>query len=304
MYHLPVLLHRSIELLDIQPDGIYVDATFGGGGHARSILEKLGARGKLFGFDQDPDAAANVPADARFQFVPGNFRFMNRYLKVYGIRAVDGILADLGVSSHQLDEAERGFSYRFDSQLDMRMNRVEGRTAADVLNESDAGTLQRIFSEFGELRNAKTMAAAIVQARHAKPLRTVGDLLAVTEPLIRGQKWKYLSQVFQALRIEVNEEMIALESFLAASHELLKPGGRLVVISYHSLEDRMVKNFFKTGHPGGEVQKDFFGNIYRPFEIITKKAIEAESVELKSNPRSRSAKLRAAIKLTDSNSMK
>lgn len=295
-YHVPVMAKESLEGLAILADGIYVDATFGGGGHSGLILEALGDKGRLLGFDQDEDALANVPDDERFTFVQHNFRFLRRFLKLYSIRKVDGILADLGVSSHQLDEGTRGFSYRFDHDLDMRMNQSEGTTAADLLHTYMEEDLVRVFSEYGEVRNSKTLAAGIVQARQGKRIRTVGDFLAAIDPFIRGARWKYLSQVFQALRIEVNDEIGALEAFLEQSLEVLKPGGRLVVISYHSLEDRLVKNFLKSGNLQGEQQKDFYGNIYRPFKVISRKALLPTPEEIKINPRARSAKLRVGEK--------
>jgi 16S rRNA (cytosine1402-N4)-methyltransferase len=297
MYHMPVMLEESIGLLDVRPDGIYIDATFGGGGHSRLILEKLGSGGSLYGFDQDQEAAANVPqGDARFYFVQGNFRHLKRLLKWHGVAAADGILADLGVSSRQLDEAQRGFSYRFDSALDMRMNQESELTAAAILQDYDAEQLQRVFSEHGEVRNSKTLARAIVDERRHRHIKSVADLLKVLEPCIVGQRFKYLSQVFQALRMEVNDEVGALRAFLGEALEVLKPGGTLVIIAYHSREDRMVKNFLKTGDPDGKMQQDFYGNIFKPFEILTKKAIEPSEAEIKINPRARSAMLRAGRK--------
>ncbi|PHN05228.1 16S rRNA (cytosine(1402)-N(4))-methyltransferase RsmH [Flavilitoribacter nigricans] len=298
-YHVPVMPKESIEGLAIAEAGVFVDATFGGGGHSRLILEALGDKGRLLGFDQDQDALGNVPEDERFTFVQHNFRFLRRFLKLYGIRQVDGILADLGVSSHQLDEGSRGFSYRFDHDLDMRMNQNDGSTAADVLNTYLEEDLVRIFSEYGEVRNSKTLAAGIVQARQGKSIRSVDDFLSAMDPFVRGTRWKYLSQVFQALRIEVNDEMAALEEFLEQSLEVLKPGGRLVVISYHSLEDRLVKNFLRSGNLKGEQEKDFYGNIYRPFKVITKKALLPRPEEIEVNPRARSAKLRVGEKKSE-----
>lgn len=295
-YHVPVLAQACLEGLALVENGIYVDATFGGGGHSRLILKALGDKGRLLGFDQDQDALANVPEDERFTFVQHNFRFLRRFLKLYGIRQVDGILADLGVSSHQLDEGTRGFSYRFDHDLDMRMNQGNGPTAADLVNTYAESDLVRVFSEYGEVRNSKTLAAGIVQARQARNIRTVSDFLAVIDPYVRGSRWKYLSQVFQALRIEVNDEIGALEEFLTQSLEVLRPGGRLVVMSYHSLEDRLVKNFLRSGNLKGEQQKDFYGNIYRPFKVITKKALLPTPEEINTNPRARSAKLRVGEK--------
>jgi 16S rRNA (cytosine1402-N4)-methyltransferase len=295
-YHDPVLLRESIDLLAIKSDGVYVDATFGGGGHSRAILDQLGPKGRLFGFDQDDDAKANAPEDPRFIFVTGNFRHLRRFLRLHGVTAIDGVLADLGVSSHQFDTAERGFSYRFEAGLDMRMNRNAGPTAADILNTYDPDDLQRLLGEYGEVRNARTLAHKIAEVRAKKPFRNVGDLLAVAEPLAKGQKMRYLSQVFQALRMEVNEEVEVLKELLEGALEILKPGGSLVVISYHSIEDRIVKNFLKTGNIEGEVQADFYGNITRPFEIATKKAVNASDEEVSRNPRARSAKLRAGYR--------
>lgn len=304
MYHEPVLLTESLDALRLRPEGVYVDATFGGGGHARRLLQQLGDKGRLYAFDQDDDARANAEqtpfaGDARFRFVPANFRHLRRHLRVEGVRhgTVDGILADLGVSSHQFDTPERGFSYRFDAPLDMRMNaRDDERSAADVLNAYPAADLQRVLSEFGEVRNARTLAQAIVRRREKQPFRTTGDLAALCESLSMGERWRYLSQVFQALRMEVNDEVGALAEFLADALDMLAPGGRLAVITYHSIEDRLVKNFFKTGNAAGELKKDFYGNIERPWESVLKKAVEPADEEIKRNPRARSAKLRAAEK--------
>ncbi|MCB0651577.1 MAG: 16S rRNA (cytosine(1402)-N(4))-methyltransferase RsmH [Saprospiraceae bacterium] len=291
-YHIPVLAKESIDALNIKPKGVYVDATFGGGGHSKLILDKLDTDSRLIGFDQDEDALANVIDDDRFTFVHHNFRFLKRFLKLHGIRKVDGILADLGVSSHQLDEAERGFSYRFDAKLDMRMNQQSGENAADLLNTLNAEALQNLFSLYGEVRNSKMLASAIVAKRQASSIRTIGDFLAVLDPLIRGQRNRYLAQVFQALRIAVNDEMGALADFFQQAGEVLNPGGRLVVITYHSIEDRLTKRLLKTGNVEGTVEKDFYGNINKPFKVMTKKAIVPTPEEIKRNPRSRSAKLR------------
>ncbi|MCB0621165.1 MAG: 16S rRNA (cytosine(1402)-N(4))-methyltransferase RsmH [Saprospiraceae bacterium] len=296
-YHDPVLLKESIEALAVQRDGVYIDATFGGGGHSRLILERLGPEGHLLAFDQDEDALANLPDDDRFIFNHHNFRFLKRFLRLHGFLQVDGILADLGVSSHQLDTAERGFSYRFDAELDMRMNRQLERTAADVVNSYSAVGLQEVFSRYGELRNARTLAQQLVDARSARPLRTVGDLVGVAEKLIRGPRHRYLAQLFQALRMEVNDELGALRELLEASLEMLKPGGRLVVIAYHSIEDRLVKQFLKTGNVDGEVQRDDYGNIFRPFRILTKKALTPPAAEIDRNPRARSARLRVGERI-------
>lgn len=280
--------------LDIKPDGVYVDATFGGGGHSREILKKLNENGRLIAFDQDIDAQNNVPQDPRIIFIHANFAEIKPFLRLHGYKVVDGILADLGVSSHQFDTAERGFSYRFDAPLDMRMNVSEEKTAADILNQYNAIELQEIFSSYGEVRNSKTLAEAIVQHRISRPIRTINDLLGLLRPLVRGDEHRYLAQVFQAIRIEVNREMEVLETFLMACKEILKPEGRLVVLTFHSLEDRPVKNFLKTGNCAGEVIRDFYGNIERPFELINKKTIEATKEEKQLNSRSQSAKLRVA----------
>ncbi len=297
-YHLPVLLTESVEALQIQEDGAYVDATYGGGGHSRLILEQLGANGHLYSFDQDEDVLPNLITENEcFTFIHHNFRFLKRFLRLHGASQVDGILADLGVSSHQLDDADRGFSFRFDADLDMRMNQEGDQKATDILQTYTAADLQSLFSRYGEVRNAKTLAQAIVSQRERKAIRSTTDFMLVLEPLVRGNRNRYLAQVFQALRIEVNDEMGALEDFLTEAKEVLKPGGRLVVIAYHSLEDRLVKNFFKTGNTKGEVIKDFYGNIDRPFRILTKKALLASPEELRRNPRARSAKLRIAEKI-------
>ncbi len=296
-YHLPVLAKESIEALHLQAADTYVDTTFGGGGHAKIILQQLGDKGRLFGFDQDEDALQNALPDERFTFVQSNFRHLKRFLRLHGVKTVAGILADLGVSSHQFDEATRGFSYRFDAQLDMRMNQEEERTAANILQTYSAEALQQVFSAYGEVRNARTLAQHIVEERRNRPIQTVNDLLVILEPLIRGQRLRYLSQVFQALRIEVNDEMGALREMLEQSLEVLQPGGRLVVITYHSLEDRIVKNFLKTGNTEGEVKSDFYGNIFRPFKVLTKNPIEPSEAEIAQNPRARSAKLRVGEKV-------
>ncbi len=296
-YHEPALASESIDALAIRPEGTYVDATFGGGGHSRLILERLGEKGRLLGFDQDEDALANVPDDGRFTFVLHNFRFLKRFLRLHRIQEVDGILADLGVSSHQLDVAERGFSYRFDAALDMRMNRQQEKAAATVANTYDLDALQEVFSRYGEVRNARTLAQRIVEGRRQHPIETIGRFLAVLEPAIRGHRARYLSQVFQALRIEVNDEMGALQDFLLQSLEVLKTEGRLAVITYHSVEDRMVKNFLKAGNFEGQQEKDFYGNIQRPFKVLTKKAIVPAAEEVRQNPRARSARLRVGEKV-------
>ena len=304
MYHAPVLLTESLDALCLRPGGVYVDATFGGGGHAAAILERLGGKGHLYAFDQDEDAEANAQkppfADAPgFTFLRSNFRFLKRQLRAAGVRpgTLNGILADLGVSSHQLDTADRGFSYRFDADLDMRMNPEEAMTAAGVLNTYTQDELQRVFGEYGEVRNARTLAQACVRFRANHPFRSTGDLVGVCESVMLGDRWRYLSQVFQALRMEVNDETGALTDFLRDALEMLAPGGRLVVLTYHSIEDRLVKNVIKTGNPEGTVKQDFYGNIERPFDIITKKPIEASEQEIQENPRARSAKLRVGEKV-------
>ena len=296
-YHTSVLLHESIDGLAIELNGIYVDATFGGGGHSKEILKRLGAEGKLFGFDQDEDAKRNAPDDERFRLVQANFSELKRFLRLHDALPVDGILADLGVSSWQFDTAERGFSYRFDGPLDMRMNRMAEKTAAEVLNEYTAEQLQKMFSEYGEVRNSKTLALAIADAREQKEFETIADLLTVCDANQAGERHKYLAQVFQAIRIEVNDELGALKRLLEQSMEVLKSGGRLSVITFHSLEDRLVKNFMKNGSFEDEPVKDFYGNIERKFKVITKKPVEASEKEKKGNSRSRSAKLRVAEKI-------
>jgi len=295
-YHQPVLLKESVDALQIHPRGLYVDVTFGGGGHSREMAGRLEAGGCLYAFDQDEEAIRNVWDDKRLVFIPSNFRYMQRFLRLRGVDQVDGILADLGVSSHQFDEGERGFSYRFDALLDMRMNAREGKTAADVLNTLDEEELQRIFSVYGEVRNAKTLAQAVVARRDRLPFVRISDLTTLLDGLAKGNRMRYFSQVFQALRITVNEEMEALEEFLLQSLRVLKEGGRLAVITYHSLEDRMVKNFFKTGNVQGEIVQDFYGNIERPWRLLTKKPILPSAAEVARNPRARSAKLRVAEK--------
>lgn len=295
-YHEPVLAKESIEALAIRKDGIYVDATFGGGGHSRLILKELGEKGRLYAFDQDDDALQNLIEDERFVFNHHNFRYLKQFLRLHGVKQVDGILADLGVSSHQLDEPERGFSYRFDADLDMRMNRQDERKASDILNSCSAEELQRIFSEYGEVRNSRSLAQKIVREREGRLIYSIGDFLSIVEPLIRGFRGRYLSQIFQALRIEVNDEMGALQTFLEASLDVLKTGGRLVVISYHSIEDRLVKNFIKTGNAEGVIRQDFFGNIERPFTPYNKSVITPSEEEVERNPRARSAKMRVGIR--------
>ena len=295
-YHIPVLLHESIEGLAIKADGVYVDATLGGAGHTKAILQKLGENGRLLAFDQDEDALKNAPTDKRLTLIQANFSEMQRFLRLHKAIPVDGILADLGVSSWQFDTAERGFSYRFEGPLDMRMNRLAGKTAADILNEYDAEKLQEIFSRYGEVRNSKTLAQAIVEARNVKPFEMIADLKAVTEKTSKGGLMKYLSQVFQAIRIEVNDELGALKTLLQQSTEVLKPGGRLAIITFHSLEDRLVKNYIRNGNFEDEPEKDFFGKFELKYKAINKKPVEASEEEVRRNPRARSAKLRIAEK--------
>ncbi|MBL7826356.1 MAG: 16S rRNA (cytosine(1402)-N(4))-methyltransferase RsmH [Saprospiraceae bacterium] len=308
MYHVSVLLNESVESLQIKPGGTYVDATFGGGGHSDLILNKLGGKGRLFAFDQDEDARQNATkapfaGNDQFSFIHANFRHLKRMVRAEGVRVgtVDGILADLGVSSHQLDSGSRGFSYRFDAELDMRMDTREGPTAADVLNQTSAVELQQILSELGEVRNAKTLAEAIVRFRENSPFKTTGELTALCEKYFMGDRMRYQSQVFQALRMHVNDELGALKELLESAYEMLAVGGRLSVITFHSLEDRMVKNFMKTGNVEGIVKKDFYGNIDRPWELVTKKPIEPSHEEIKNNTRARSSKLRVAEKKTAEN---
>jgi 16S rRNA (cytosine1402-N4)-methyltransferase len=297
-YHIPVLLQECINGLDIKPNGVYVDVTFGGGGHSREILKHLGKDGVLIAFDQDPDAQQNVINDPRFHFVDQNFAFLKNNLRLLGYKTVDGILADLGVSSHQFNVPERGFSTRFESALDMRMDKQGKLTAADVLNAYAEDKLHKIFGIYGEVKNARSLAKAVVTGRVEKPIVTLSDFKKVIEAQIpKGKENKYMAQVFQALRIEVNAEIEVLENFLSQTADVLKEGGRLVVMSYHSLEDRPVKSFLAKGKFRGDVEKDFFGNEQKPFKVITRKAVIADEAELISNSRSRSAKLRIGEKL-------
>lgn len=296
-YHIPVLLQTSVEGLAIKPEGTYVDVTFGGGGHSREILSRL-TTGHLYGFDQDQDALSNSPEDARFTFVHGNFRYLKNFLRYYGVDKVDGILADLGVSSHHFDAAERGFSFRFDEvDLDMRMNRQAGVTAAVILNTWPEERLSTLFKDYGELRDARRLAKALVTARVDQPFDTIASLLDVIRPFFqRDREKKELAKFFQALRMEVNQEMAALEAMLTQSLDVLKPGGRLVVITYHSLEDRLVKRFMRAGNLEGQVEQDFYGHFQTPFQLINNKVIIPDEAEQRDNPRSRSAKLRIAEK--------
>ena len=297
MYHVPVLLEESIECLRIKPDGVYVDCTFGGGGHSRAILARLGNKGRLYGFDQDREAYRNTMDDERFTFVRGNFKYISNFLRYYGEDKVDGILADLGVSSHHFDEAERGFSYRFDGTLDMRMNREAPFTAEELINGYDEQALADILYLYGELRNARRIANAIVCRRQTKAIKTIFELTEMLRPFCtKGKEYKELAPIFQAIRIEVNAELDSLKTLLGRSVDLLRSGGRIAVISYHSLEDKLVKNFLKTGNFGGEPQKDFYGNPITPFANVSK-AIVSNDGEIADNPRARSARLRYAEKI-------
>lgn len=296
-YHVPVLLKESVEGMNLQPGGIYVDVTFGGGGHSREILRQGDSTIRLFSFDQDEDAERNIVDDKRFTFVRSNFRYLHNFLRYHDVEEVDAVLADLGVSSHHFDDSERGFSFRFDGKLDMRMNKRAGMTAAEVVNTYDEERLANIFYLYGELKNSRKLASAITKARSNKLIVTIGDFLDIVKPMFgREREKKELAKVFQALRIEVNQEMEALKEMLYAATEALKPGGRLVVITYHSLEDRMVKNMMKTGNIEGKAEQDFFGNVQTPFRLVNNKVIVASDEEVARNPRSRSAKLRIAEK--------
>lgn len=296
-YHVPVMLKECIDGLNIDPDGTYVDVTFGGGGHSREILKHLGPKGRLIAFDQDADAQRNIIDDERFVFVDQNFRYLKNFCRLHGAIPVNGILADLGVSSHQFDEADRGFSIRFDAELDMRMNQLGELTAKDVVNNYSVADLHRIFGIYGEIQNAKSLAETIATARLNGPIVTIADLKNVISNRIpKGKENKYLAQVFQALRIEVNQELEALKDFLMQSAEVLGVGGRLVVMSYHSLEDRLVKNFIAKGKFSGEVEKDLYGNDNKPLDAVSRGAITASAEEITNNNRARSAKLRIAVK--------
>ena len=305
-YHVPVLLKESVDGLDIKPDGIYVDVTYGGGGHSREILRRLGPEGRLFSFDQDEDAEQNIVDDSRLTFVRSNFRYLKNWMRYYDVERIDGLLADLGVSSHHFDDAERGFSFRFDAPLDMRMNKRARYTAANVLAEYDEGQLADIFYLYGELKQARRLASAVVKARSEQPIATTQDLMRIAESILgrgarnddRGLK-KDMAKVFQALRIEVNREMVALRQMLLAATDLLCDGGRLSVITYHSLEDRMVKNVMKSGNVEGRVKQDFFGRVESPFTLVNNKVITPDNDEQERNPRSRSAKLRIGMKNGD-----
>lgn len=313
-YHVPVLLKESVDGLHIKPNGIYVDVTFGGGGHSREILSRLGADGHLFSFDQDADAENNIfedrgdakdcsneqkgkrfVDDSRFTFIRSNFRFLKNWMQFYGIEQIDGLLGDLGVSSHHFDDESRGFSFRFDAPLDMRMNKRAGKTATDIVNEYDEEQLANLFYIYGELKNSRRIASTLTNARRQKPIATTSDFISAVEPLFKREREKKdMAKLFQALRIEVNHEMTALKEMLMAATDVMKPGGRLSIITYHSLEDRIVKNIMKTGNIEGKVEQDFFGHIDSPYKLINNKVIVPSEEEQSQNPRSRSAKLRIA----------
>ena len=294
-YHVPVLLKESVDGMNIRPDGTYVDVTFGGAGHSREILSRLGEGGRLLGFDQDEDAERNIVDDPHFIFVRSNFRYLHNFLRYHDIEQVDAILADLGVSSHHFDDKDRGFSFRFDGALDMRMNTRAGQTAADIVNTYTEEQLADLFYLYGELKVARKLASVLVRSRETKKIETIADFLDVIKPFTgKDKEKKFLAQVFQALRIEVNDEMRALREMLQQTLQVLKPGGRLVVITYHSLEDRLVKNFLKTGNFEGKAEQDFFGNVKSPFRLVNNKVIVPSDEEVERNPRSRSAKLRIA----------
>lgn len=296
-YHIPVMLKEAVDSLSIKPDGVYVDCTYGGGGHSREILSKLNENGRLYAFDQDPDAKANLTADTRLVFIPHNFRHLARFLRLYQVQQVDGILADLGVSSHQFDEPSRGFSIRFDAPLDMRMDNTDGVTAAELIKQSSTEELQLIFQEFGEVTNAKTLANLLVEQVRSQTINTVNDLKNVIAPIVKGNPNKYFAQVFQALRMRVNDEVGALADLMQQAADVLKPEGRFSVITFHSIEDRLVKNFFKTGSVEEQEVDPVYGTRQAsPFVLMNKKPIEPSAEEVKSNPRSRSARLRVGIK--------
>ena len=296
-YHVPVLLQESVDGLDIQPDGVYVDVTFGGGGHSKEILSRLSPKGHLYSFDQDADAEKNIVNDDRFTFVRSNFRYITNWMQYYGVEQIDGLLADLGVSSHHFDDETRGFSFRFDAPLDMRMNKRAGQTAADVLNNYTEEQLADVFYLYGEMKNARRIAKAVCDYRREKSLQTTADLAEVIEPLMRSEREKKdMARLYQALRIEVNHEMDALHDMLRGATRLLREGGRLSVITYHSLEDRIVKNVMKAGNVEGKVEQDFYGRVTSPFRLVNKVTIPSDE-EQQRNPRSRSAKLRIAEKI-------
>lgn len=297
IYHIPVLLDESINGMNLKPGGTYVDVTFGGGGHSKEILRRMDKDSRLFSFDQDEDAERNIVNDSRFTFVRSNFRYLHNFLRYYDVEGVDAILADLGVSSHHFDDSERGFSFRFEGSLDMRMNKRAGKTAADIVNTYDEEQLANLFYLYGELKNSRKLASVLVKARMQNPIQTIGEFLEIVKPLFgREREKKELAKVFQALRIEVNQEMEALKEMLYAATEALNPGGRLVVITYHSLEDRIVKNLMKTGNIEGKAEQDFFGNVQTPFKLVNNKVIVPTDEEQTRNLRSRSAKLRIAEK--------
>ena len=299
-YHVPVLLKESVDGLNVKKDGIYVDVTFGGGGHSREIYSRFEGMAHLYGFDQDADAEMNAVGfdEAHFTFVRSNFRFLKNFLRYYGVEEIDGLIADLGVSSHHFDDSERGFSFRFEGKLDMRMNQRAGKTAADIVNTYDESKLADIFYLYGELKQSRRLASAIVKARQARPLETIGEFMDVVKPFFRSDREKKdMAKVFQSLRIEVNHEMEALKDMLNGATDILKPGGRLVVITYHSLEDRIVKNLMKTGNVDGTEDKDFFGRVNTPYKLVNRQVIVPTDEEQNRNPRSRSAKLRIAEKL-------
>ncbi|MBQ9561676.1 MAG: 16S rRNA (cytosine(1402)-N(4))-methyltransferase RsmH [Prevotella sp.] len=293
-YHIPVLLHESVDGLDIKPEGVYVDVTFGGGGHSREILSRLTDRGHLYSFDQDADAEGNVKAQKGFTFVRSNFRYLKNWMRYYGVSQIDGLLADLGVSSHHFDDESRGFSFRFDAPLDMRMNKRAGMTAADVVNDYEEERLADVFYLYGEMKNSRRIASLLAKARQRRRIESTQDLMDAVGIMAESRDKKELARLFQALRIEVNHEMEALKEMLQAATELLKPGGRLSVITYHSLEDRIVKNVMKTGNAEGKRQQDFYGRVETPYRLVTNKVIVPSQEEQERNPRSRSAKLRIA----------
>lgn len=296
-YHIPILLHESIEGMNLRAKGTFVDVTFGGGGHSKEILRCMDSESRLFSFDQDEDAEQNIVNDKRFTFVRSNFRYLSNFLRYYGVDGVDAILADLGVSSHHFDDSERGFSFRFNGKLDMRMNKRAGMTAADIVNTYDEERLANLFYLYGELKNSRKIASVLVKARSQKKIETIEEFLDIIKPLFgKDREKKELAKVFQALRIEVNQEMEALKEMLNAATHALKPGGRLVVITYHSLEDRMVKNIMKTGNVEGKMEQDIFGRTNSPFKLVNNKVIVPSDEEIERNPRSRSAKLRIAEK--------
>lgn len=298
VYHIPALLTECIDGLNISPNGTYIDVTFGGGGHSRGIIDRLGAEGKLFSFDQDSDAEKNIIDDKRFTFVKSNFRFLKNFMKYHNVEQVDGIIADLGVSFHHFDEADRGFSFRFEGKLDMRMNRRGGNSAAEVINKYPENKIADILYYYGEMRNARKIASEIVKRRENKIIETTSDLLSIIKGMINPkQEKKELAQIFQALRIEVNDEMSSLKSMLQQSVEILKPRGRIVVLTYHSLEDRIVKDFFRYGNFEGKAEQDFFGRLIAPLKQVNNKVITPSEEEIERNPRSRSAKLRIAEKI-------